>query len=85
MGRSMPRNGLVAVAIMLNASAEPRNFSLPELTQAWRLAPGVSQRRTCTATGGCAGMEPGIAIHGLCALPVRTAARARRHIASFGQ
>lgn len=39
-GQEYARNDLVAVAIMLNAAAEPRNFSLPELPRsgAWSLA-----------------------------------------------
>ena len=38
-GLEYATNGLVAVAIMLNAAAEPRNFSLPEIPQAgaWSL------------------------------------------------
>ena len=39
-GQDSAQNGLVAVAIMLNATAESRDFSLPEVGQAgaWKLA-----------------------------------------------
>ena len=39
-GRQFPESGLVAVAIMLNAAAESRDFYLPEIAQAggWNLA-----------------------------------------------
>jgi pullulanase/glycogen debranching enzyme len=39
-GQQYASDGLVAVAIMLNADAEPRDFVLPELPQAgaWNLA-----------------------------------------------
>jgi len=39
-GQDSAQDGLVAVAIMLNASAESRDFSLPEVPQAgaWKLA-----------------------------------------------
>ena len=39
-GQDSAQNGLVAVAIMLNAAADPRAFSLPDVPQAgaWKLA-----------------------------------------------
>ncbi len=64
-GQQHSANGLVAVAIMLNADGEPRDFCLPETSAGRRLESGISQLRFRTTTGKSGCLEPGIAIHGL--------------------
>ncbi len=78
-GQQDTPNGPVAVAILLNATLESKDFTLPQI-HGRRLGPGVSQRGVRTPTDRRHELATAAAFHSLCVLyPHRASSRVNLH------